>query len=113
MPKQFGENVHIIGQNLENDHFSWIWAILFANLDHGWKKSTGYTITKTTLTILVKYTLDHAIRLGKDQQWQKQPKMTVLKETWAFLLAKKKDRQKLLSIELQQQLLALLATLKC
>ena len=30
------------------------------------------TITKATLTILVKYTLDHAISLGKDQQWQKQ-----------------------------------------
>lgn len=40
-------------------------------------EKTGYTITKATLTILVKYTIDHAISLGKDQQWQKQPKMTV------------------------------------
>ena len=37
----------------------------------------GYTITKATLTILVEYTIDHAISLGKNQQWQKQPKMTV------------------------------------
>ena len=37
-----------------------------------------YTITKATITILVKYTIDHAaISLGRDQQWQKQPKITV------------------------------------
>ena len=40
-------------------------------------EKTGYTITKATLTILIKYTIYHAISLRKDQQWQKQPKMTV------------------------------------
>ena len=40
-------------------------------------EKTGYTITKATLTILIKYTIDHTISLRKDQQWQKQPKMTV------------------------------------